>query len=143
MDEGGGQSAVIMPGQALRSELAGRGVTVNSITATRLEGHLIVPGGPVVRYRDGWLVWPAGGPLLSLHRAGDPAGASRRLPHPSRTTAGGGPGSPAPRPGRTLRCPRLHFTGWAAATPVRDAGDLIRRLARAGGSGGSPSWQRS
>ncbi len=89
--------AVVTPGRvlaALRSELAERGVTVSGITITRLEGTLILLGGPVVRYRHGWLVWPAGRasqrgrPLFTVHSAGDPAGAARRLTHPSSTAGG-------------------------------------------------------
>jgi len=70
---------------ALRAELAACGVTVPGLAVTRLQGTLTLAGGPAVRYRDGWLIWPAGpagGPghlPLAAHRAHDPAGAARRL----------------------------------------------------------------
>lgn len=70
---------------ALFTELAARGRGVRGMTVTRFEGTLTLAGGPAVRYRCGWLTWPAGRlsargrPLLTVHNAGDPAGAARRL----------------------------------------------------------------
>ena len=79
------------PGRALAAllaELATCGLPVTGMAITRLQGTLTLPGGPVVRYCCGWLVWPAGRsshrgrPLCTLHSAHDPAGAARRLALP-------------------------------------------------------------
>jgi serine/threonine-protein kinase RsbW len=78
----------VTPSQALGAlftELAARGRGVRGMTVTRFEGTLTLYGGPAVRYRCGWLTWPAGRlsargrPLLTVHNAADPAGAARRL----------------------------------------------------------------
>jgi hypothetical protein len=82
------QAATMTPGRALialLAELAACGLPVAGMTITRLQGTLTLPGGPVVRYCCGWLVWPAGRPghrgrpLRTLHSAHDPAGAARGL----------------------------------------------------------------
>jgi hypothetical protein len=73
---------------ALLAELAACGLPVAGMTITRLQGTLTLPGGPVVRYCCGWLVWPTdrsshrGRPLCTLHSAHEPAGAARRLALP-------------------------------------------------------------
>lgn len=70
---------------ALRAELAALGVTTSGLAVTRLQGTLTLAGGPAIRYRRGWLIWPAGPadglgrPAIATHRAEDPAGAARRL----------------------------------------------------------------
>ena len=82
---------VMPPGRALeglRTELAARGRATAGMTITRLQGILTLAGGPGVGYSCGWLFWPAGRlsrggrPLYAVHRAGDPAGAARRLALP-------------------------------------------------------------
>lgn len=86
----------VTPSQALGAlftELAARGRGVRGMTVTRFEGTLTLSGGPAVRYRCGWLTWPAGRlsargrPLLTVHNAADPVGAARRLAgtEPTRT----------------------------------------------------------
>lgn len=73
---------------ALRGELAARGVVIAGMTITRLHGMLTLDDGLGVGYCHGWLFWPAGRvsrggrPLYAVHRAGDPAGAARRLAVP-------------------------------------------------------------
>ena len=76
------------PGLALRgllAELARADWAARGMTVTRLEGTLLLDGGLQVRYRCGWLAWPAGRasvrgrPLHVLHSAHDPAGAVRKL----------------------------------------------------------------
>ena len=73
---------------ALLAELDARGMATAGMTVTRLQGTLILAGGPAVGYRCGWLFWPAGRlsrggrPLYAAHRAQDPAGAARRLALP-------------------------------------------------------------
>lgn len=70
---------------ALRAELAVCGLSASGLAITRLEGILTLESGTAVRYRKGWLMWPAGRlsrrgrPLQAVHWAGDPAGAARRL----------------------------------------------------------------
>jgi len=89
--EPGGQAATMTPARALAAlltELATCGLPVTGMTITRLQGTLTLPGGPVVCYCCGWLVWPTdrsshgGRPLHTLHNARDPAGAARRLTLP-------------------------------------------------------------
>jgi hypothetical protein len=76
--------------QELRAELAARGLITAGMTITRLQGTLVLAGGPGVVYRYGWLFWPAGRlscvgrPLYAVHQASDPAGAARRLAPPRR-----------------------------------------------------------
>jgi hypothetical protein len=79
---------VMPPGpalQGLRVELAARGVATIGMTLTRLQGVATLAEGSAVRYRCGWLFWPAGRlsrggpPLYAVHWAGDPVGAARRL----------------------------------------------------------------
>ena len=79
------------PGRALeglRVELAAWGLATVGMTVTRLQGMLTLAEGPGVGYCCGWLFWPAGRlsiggrPLYAVHRAGDPAGAARRLALP-------------------------------------------------------------
>jgi hypothetical protein len=85
---GRGDGDAATPGRALmalRAELAGIGVTVTGMTVTRLSGTLTVPGGLVVRYCCGWLMWSAGRPsrrrrpLQAIHSAHDPSGAALKL----------------------------------------------------------------
>lgn len=70
---------------ALRAELASCGVAVEGMAITRWQGSLVLAGGRSVRYLGGWFFWPlgrpsrAGRPMYAVHRAGDPAGAARRL----------------------------------------------------------------
>ena len=82
---------LMSPGRALeglRVELAARGLATVGMTLTRLQGMLTLAEGPGVGYHCGWLFWPAGRlsiggrPLYAVHRAGDPAGAARRLALP-------------------------------------------------------------
>jgi hypothetical protein len=74
--------------EGLRAQLAARGLAAAGMTITRWQGVLTLADGPDVGYRCGWLFWPAGrrsrsGRLLyAVHRAGDPAGAARRLALP-------------------------------------------------------------
>ena len=106
---------------ALRAELAACRVPVTGMDLARWEGTLKLPGGLAVRYRCGWLIWPAGRPsgrgrpLHTLHNAHDPAGAARRL---ARTPAASSPAArqaspepghghdaPTPAPAAGSRCP--------------------------------------
>jgi hypothetical protein len=81
----------MLPGRALgglRAELAARGLATAGMAVTRLQGTLTMTGGLSVVCCCGWLFWPAGRlsaggrPLYAVHRAGDPAGAARRLALP-------------------------------------------------------------
>ncbi|HUY47285.1 MAG TPA: hypothetical protein VMV92_16400 [Streptosporangiaceae bacterium] len=94
-----GTTAPVLALAALRTELAARRMTVSGLAVTRLQGTMTLASGPAVRYRSGWLIWPAGpadgpgSPPLAIHRADDPAGAARRLTPRSRS-----PASPVRRP---------------------------------------------
>ena len=94
---------------------------------TRLQGTLTLPGGPVVSYCCGWLLWPTdrsshrGRPLHTLHSAHDPADAARHggLPCPSRSL-----------PRRSLFAPLPQVPGGGARSASRL--DQSRRRGREG-----------
>jgi hypothetical protein len=107
------ETMTMAPGRALaalRAELASCGLPANGMTITRLQGILTPASGPSVGYRCGWLMWPAGRlsrrgrPVYSVHRAGDPAGAARRLTRTWLTgDQPGGPGGQGGFPVPTVR----------------------------------------
>jgi hypothetical protein len=75
------------PGQALtalREALAAQGIITAGMTLTGRTGILHPARGPVIGYHYGLYWWPArrphsARPLYTIHDAGDPAGAARRI----------------------------------------------------------------
>ena len=103
--EPGSPAAPMTPARALAAllaELATCNLPGTDMAITRLQGTLTLPGGPVVSYCCGWLVWPTdrsshrGRPLHTLHSAHDPAGAARRLALPVTLATPPAPVRPLP-----------------------------------------------